>query len=122
MFRNNIEPTPEQSSVFKDIISENLKRNIFSYNKIFRAELYREIGKFDDSIRLLNECFLKGLIFSKITELFSFKGTLESCIFDTCKYLKKRDIIEKAKQQDCKVFAIWKSPYCYPPRARSIDH
>ena len=33
MFRNNIKPTSEQTSVFKDIISENLKRNIFSYNK-----------------------------------------------------------------------------------------
>lgn len=102
MFRNNIEPTPEQSSVFKDIISENLKRNIFSYNKMFRAELYREIGRFDESIRLLNGSF----IYSKIAEFFSFQGTLKSRIFDTCKYLKKHAIIEKSKQQDCKVFSI----------------
>lgn len=47
--------TDEQYQEFKGIISQSLNSPIFTENELLRGELYREIGEYDECIRILSE-------------------------------------------------------------------
>ena len=84
MLRKNQEPTQEQTAVFKNRILENLSQGILTENELLKAELYREIGRYEECISIL--------------ENFPPEGTfLENLI---------KEIIERAKKQDDKVFVL----------------
>ena len=85
IIREKQTPTPEQYAKFKDIISSTLEHPIFVGNELLRAELYREIGEFEECLNILSEYAPEE----------SFLAVI------------KEKIIEKAKERDCKVFVIY---------------
>ena len=85
IIREKLTPTPEQYAKFKDIISSTLEHPIFVGNELLRAELYREIGEFEECLNILSEYAPEE----------SFLAVI------------KEKIIEKAKERDCKVFVIY---------------
>ena len=84
MIRENLTPTVEQYAKFKDIVSGCLKNPIFNGDEFFRAELFREIGEFEECMNILN----------------AYEPE------EGCFAIVKEKIIERAKEQDCKVFVI----------------
>lgn len=54
IIRDGREPLCEQAHVFKNIVGNALKQNVFSCNLILRAELFREISSFDECISVLS--------------------------------------------------------------------
>ena len=86
MIRNGEEPSQEQYEVFKTTVSSNLKQPILSNNELLKAELYREIGEFDECLAILGK-------FNPEDEFLAD--------------IRKR-IIDKAQKQDDKVFVIIK--------------
>lgn len=86
IIRNGKEPSQEQYDVFKTTVSSNLKQPILSNNELLKAELYREIGEFDECLATLEK-------FNPEDEFLAD--------------IRKR-IIDKAQEQDDKVFVIIK--------------
>ena len=86
MIRNGEVPSQEQYEVFKTMVSSNLKQPILSNNELLKAELYREIGEFD-------ECLVTLEKFNPEDEFLAD--------------IRKR-IIDKAQEHDDKVFVIIK--------------
>ena len=84
MLRQEGSPTQEQYEVFRTTVSSSLKHSILSNSKLLRAELYRELGDFNECICVLDEYvpendFLAGI---------------------------KTSIIDRAQKQDVRVFVI----------------
>ena len=86
MIRNGEEPSQEQYEVFKTMVSDNLKQPILLNNKLLRAELYREVGQFDECLATLEDFSTEDDFFENIKQL----------------------ITDRAKKQDNKVFVIIK--------------
>ena len=84
MIRENLTPTVEQYAKFKDIVSGCIKNPIFNGDGFFRAELFREIGEFEECMNILN----------------AYEPEEE------CFAIVKEKIIERAKERDSKVFVI----------------
>ena len=84
MIRNGEEPSLEQYEVFKTTVSSNLKQPLLSNNQLLRAELYREIGEFDECIATL--------------EKFNPEDEFHADI--------RKQIMDRAQKQDDKVFVI----------------
>lgn len=86
IIRRGEEPTHVQYEIFKNNVSSMLEANIFEDNVLLKAELYREIGKYE-------QC-------AEILENFSFKEKFLSDIANK--------ILIKAKEKDNKVFILEK--------------
>lgn len=86
MIRNGETPSKEQYDIFRATISSHLKQPILSNNQLLRAELYREIGEFDECLHTLDEYIPEDDFLANI----------------------KKDIIDRAQKQDNKVFVIIK--------------
>lgn len=84
IFRNDGEPTEEQSRVLKDKLTECLKDESMLGNPMMMAEMYRTIGEYDECIRILND--------------FSADNDFVEGI--------KQAMLEKAKNRDNRVFEI----------------
>lgn len=66
IYRNGCEPGIEQYTCFKSILASKLMLPIFQHNVLLKAELYREIEKYDECIKILKEfkvpdCFLMSV-------------------------------------------------------------
>lgn len=86
MIRNKEVPSQEQYEVFKTTVSNNLKQPILSNNQLLKAELYREIGEFDECLATL--------------EKFNPENEFLADI--------RKQIMDRAQKQDDKVFVIIK--------------
>ena len=67
IIRGGGEPLCEQTQTFTEIIAEVLKQEKLDLDIILKAELFREIGYFEDCINLLSEykakdSFLQGIV------------------------------------------------------------
>lgn len=82
--RNGCDPGIEQYTHFKNILESKLMLPIFQHNVLLKAELYREIEKYDECVKILNEF--------KIPDSFLMRIA--------------KQILSRVKQADNKVFII----------------